>query len=801
MTVVSQHHMPLGVIQPATGNPPQFSVVIPAYNAAADVQSCLESLLDQQFDPAHYEIILVDDCSTDATYEIASQLATSHANLHVIKTPCNAGPGIARNMGVSQARGVWVMFLDSDDTLVGDALLKLEAYIASQADELDAVGYNWTFSTGEVSAPSLQSAGRRDQATLVLSKHELLKKYLSLHMDGSVIYTAVRRQLIMEYSLIFAKGYHEDVDYIYMVYWHARRIGYLNKVLYYKGWRVDSIVNTISPKHILGFMRAWREISIFTQAQDAQRWHEFSTYYRTGLVGVVATRAREIARRASSSQQAAELYACLYTCLSDDLASITDDIGTLPKTKYGQITAKFISTMQDPDMSAMQKATSISEYIGGIMSKSWSCIDLHHSVFMAPDQIRTCCKRFFVDGNMRGDVALMDVPAGNITYITPEHILKAKQSLHNKINSGEDSGCSGCPFLEFKDWGALDKLEVKYLSFEYHSVCNLKCSYCSDTYFGGKQANYDVKRLLEKLLDSHALDNCGTVVWGGGEPVVGKHFDVMLEKTVARIPNATQRVLTNSVKHNKTVQRLLAENKVSVTTSVDAGTDDTYTKIRGMASLNKAMANLQKYAEANSSQVTVKYIFTEGNCSIDEVRAFISLVHDYKLIDCNFQISCDFKHETIALDAVISMIVMYGLLTDAACRLVFFDDLLRQRLGEAHAESEHVIKLALKELGLGHILADKLAYKSVAIWGAGWQSKYLIENSAFFKDVDVEYFIDSRPSRIGERFMDHDIVGPDTLLQSDIPVVIAAVQNLPLIYKSFVALGLDESRLVKKLIF
>ena len=310
-----------------------------------------------------------------------------------------------------------------------------------------------------------------------------------------------------------------------------------------------------------------------------------------------------------------------------------------------------------------------------------------------------------------------------------------------------------------------------------------------------------VKLLVDKEADSHSLDQCSTVVWGGGEPVVGKDFDAMLEETIKRIPKAAQRVLTNSVRHNKTVQRLLLENKVSVTTSVDAGTDETYAKVRGMASLHKAMANLKKYAEANSSQVTVKYIFTDGNYSLDEVMAFISLVHDYKLINCNFQISCDFKHETIALDAVISMIVMYGLLSDAGCRLVFFDDLLWQRLGEAHAESEKAIKLALDELGLGHTLADKSAYGKVAIWGAGWQSRYLIEKSAFFKDVDVEFFIDSRPSRIGERFMDHDIVGPDTLLKSDIPVVISAVQNLPLIYRSFMELGMDESRLIRKLIF
>jgi len=269
---------------------------------------------------------------------------------------------------------------------------------------------------------------------------------------------------------------------------------------------------------------------------------------------------------------------------------------------------------------------------------------------------------------------------------------------------------------------------------------------------------------------------------------------------VDRIPKATQRVLTNSVKHNDTVQRLLAENKINVTTSMDAGTDETYTQVRGKSGLNKALKNLQKYAEANSHNVTVKYIFTECNSSLAEVRAFVSLVNAYNLIECNFQISCDFKCETLALDRVISMIVMYGLLTDAKCRIVFFDDLLRQRMSEIHAESEQLIKQKLNELSLSHILVEKETYHSVAIWGAGWQSRYMIEKSAFFKHVDVAYFIDSRSSEIGKRFMHYDIFGPEHLLDSNIPVVIAAVQNLPLIYKSFMSLGIDESRLIKQLI-
>ena len=63
-----------------------FSVVIPAYNAAKDISHCLASVFVQEFDPAGYEVLLVDDCSTDATRDIASGIAHSHGNLRVMST-------------------------------------------------------------------------------------------------------------------------------------------------------------------------------------------------------------------------------------------------------------------------------------------------------------------------------------------------------------------------------------------------------------------------------------------------------------------------------------------------------------------------------------------------------------------------------------------------------------------------------------------------------------------------------------------------------------------------------------------
>lgn len=775
---------------------PRFSIVVPAYNAAAHLETSLASALAQDIGAAHFEVLLIDDRSTDSTMEIAAAMAARNGNLRLAATPRNGGPGAARNVGVAQARGEWLVFLDSDDTLRPDALSALRDFIDTPANrDCDAVGFDWCYSTATDGR-----GARRDHPALALDRPGLIGKYLSLHMDGSVIYTAIRRGLVADHGVRFAPGYHEDVDYIFKVYWLARRVGYLDRVLYEKHQRPGSIVNTVSGRHFAGFFRAWREIGEFLAQADAGGWTSWQRFYRDGLVGVAATRCREIRARASDPGEAGDLYRQLYQgWLSILPVSGPVDFSTSP-TKYYMIAEKFVSTMQMPELADEARAAAINGFMDEVMTKSWSCVDLHHSVFLATDQIRTCCKRFFVDGEMRGDVALLDLGGDNPPAVTTQSITDAKQALHTAINRGDKTACDGCPFMEFKDWGTLSPMSINYLSFEYHSVCNLKCTYCSDTYYGGLKAQYDVKALVDDFIARDILSPRTTVVWGGGEPVADKNFKPIIENLAERLPKASQRVLTNAVTFSPTVERLLAEGRITITTSIDAGTEATYTLVRGRNKLRKTMITLGRYAAANPSGVTIKYIFTEGNESLEEVQAFVNLVRESGLLDCNFQISHDFKAEHVEEPVLVAMIAMYAMLAEAGCRVLFFDDLLRHRLVGLDAGVEDNVRRRLDELALGQALVAGHDYPDLAIWGAGWQAKYLLEHASFFKGRRPSFFVDSTPTKIGGEFLGIEIRDPRALLESDVPVLIAAAQAYPAIYGEFVRLGLPKSRLVTKLV-
>ena len=94
----------------------KISVIVPVYNVEKFLSTCLESILDQGLSEQEYEIILINDGSIDGSLAICNLYAKAHSNIHVYSQE-NQGVSLARNLGMSKARGEWVMFLDSDDYL------------------------------------------------------------------------------------------------------------------------------------------------------------------------------------------------------------------------------------------------------------------------------------------------------------------------------------------------------------------------------------------------------------------------------------------------------------------------------------------------------------------------------------------------------------------------------------------------------------------------------------------------------------------------------------------------------------
>ena len=115
-----------------------ISVIIPVYNSADTITACIESILNQSF--TDFELIVVDDGSTDESGRICDELALSNARLKVVHQQ-NKGRTEARYVGVQMAKGEWVAFVDSDDTLPYDALSNLYDKTSQNTDIVLGNGY------------------------------------------------------------------------------------------------------------------------------------------------------------------------------------------------------------------------------------------------------------------------------------------------------------------------------------------------------------------------------------------------------------------------------------------------------------------------------------------------------------------------------------------------------------------------------------------------------------------------------------------------------------------------------------
>ena len=118
-----------------------ISVIIPMYNAEKTIQKTLDSVLEQTY-PAHYQIIVINDGSSDNSLNIVKQYKSEHENADIllIDKP-NGGVSSARNAGMRAATGEWIALLDSDDQWLPNKM-EIQMKILEQHPKIDLIGSN-----------------------------------------------------------------------------------------------------------------------------------------------------------------------------------------------------------------------------------------------------------------------------------------------------------------------------------------------------------------------------------------------------------------------------------------------------------------------------------------------------------------------------------------------------------------------------------------------------------------------------------------------------------------------------------
>ena len=206
---------------------PTLSLILPVYNVEAYLRQCLDSILDQA--PADAEVIVVDDASTDNSRRIAREYARADERVKFIRLPRNGGLGNARNVGLDNATGEFVMFVDSDDWLAEGAIPAILQRIEETDPDVliyDFARVHWRGKVKE--RPRREVFNQPGPEIFTLQQRP---EILSLLW---VAWTKVyRREFIEGLGIRFYKGLYEDVPWTFPILMSAGKITLLDRVCYY----------------------------------------------------------------------------------------------------------------------------------------------------------------------------------------------------------------------------------------------------------------------------------------------------------------------------------------------------------------------------------------------------------------------------------------------------------------------------------------------------------------------------------------------------------------------------------------
>ena len=223
-----------------------FSIIIPVYKVEQYLAECIDSVLIQNY--VDYEIILVDDGSPDKSPRICDEYSEKFCNIRVIHKK-NEGLSAARNDGIKEAQGEYIIFLDSDDKFEDDNVLRnIHDYIELVLQDVVFCSSLKRFSDmNEVISNSLNNL--KNNIIDMDSFFDFAAKKSFIFCAQALI---VKRSFLIQNELFFYKGIlHEDME------WCPRVFALLDKVAVYSGnyymYRINqsSITSTINPKRFV----------------------------------------------------------------------------------------------------------------------------------------------------------------------------------------------------------------------------------------------------------------------------------------------------------------------------------------------------------------------------------------------------------------------------------------------------------------------------------------------------------------------------------------------------------------------
>lgn len=226
----------------------KISVIIPIYNVENYVEECLDSVLGQGMESV--EIICVNDASTDNSLHIVERYVEKNMNIRVLNHSQNRGLSAARNTGLADAKGKYVLFVDSDDMILPGTLQEL--YEAAESKCVDIAYFNMKKIYESDMEPSKEPVVLYNSYEGIYSGQELFSKYIQNNeIKIEAWRQLIRRDFLLEKEIMFYEGIlHEDNLFSFFCAMEADRVIDVNKEYYLYRQHKGSIMSSMTSKRM-----------------------------------------------------------------------------------------------------------------------------------------------------------------------------------------------------------------------------------------------------------------------------------------------------------------------------------------------------------------------------------------------------------------------------------------------------------------------------------------------------------------------------------------------------------------------
>ena len=228
---------------------PKISVIVPMYNVEKYLKLCISSILNQTF--KDFELILIDDCSTDKTLEVAKSFTDSR--IKILRNEKNLGkPGPVRNVGIDAAQGKYIYFCDSDDAILPNSLEIF--YNTAETYQADAVNTTRWFVAKKSDFTNLENLELNIHTISKLFpvaqdiKTRLYQEFLQNHIHISPGLFLYRRKFLTDNNIKFPNEVAEDVFFNFDVVCATSKIAKIEVPLYIVRLNPDSVSH--NPKRL-----------------------------------------------------------------------------------------------------------------------------------------------------------------------------------------------------------------------------------------------------------------------------------------------------------------------------------------------------------------------------------------------------------------------------------------------------------------------------------------------------------------------------------------------------------------------